>query len=664
MAMEADWLQWHEDRWNLPPSQGGRQEYAPNGPPRGIVPFPLTDAEFDLLLKRFFLADDMLTDAQADGHEILDTETAQTLRGKLMEWVEAYGKFPVFADTEAASYAYQNPLDPDKYYEWRTVAQIKANMPYVPANQLQDDNGVDLPDDFPVLMLAHRKYGGFGGVIFYHDDWPDTANWAAYFTKASDFINIEHPEYHDWLIENGGYVSDTDLVLQIHLTRKHFLSSQYVIDFIVNLIQQNLINFTLFNPNIIIKYPSSPPGGSWPPGTDGGPTPDYIPPPNPGYTDHLFNCDNNHFYTDIGTDNVVLAGTLNFIPMPTLPIPVADETDLELKHGIDTMIVNNGIPSGSNISEVEICVVYAGTGTLLATALGFSQASMTSKLPAFTVTTDATATPPNEVYTDKVPPTDSWETQLFKMNLPNLPGVTVSAQCVTVVSDSSNHIIFDDWEHISSIKLNYTLLPGIFGPNNNIFDDISNSPVVQLGLYRVRVLDATWRGVGYPVDVDSPCLVGNITPGFLQDAASWDWKNSSGDTQDLFSGVNWISDIDAVLIETYSPSSGQGLWMPASGSSSQGIEDAWRNINPEAHYDASNNLIIYSDTYATNQIQYTWLRVPNGQTNFAVDVYPIPFNGWVKIVAFHNSTTGQVTIQDAAHKCSSLTYPAYPAYPF
>lgn len=663
MGLPADWLEWHEERWNLPPAQGGRQEYAPNGPPRGIVPFPLTDAEFDLLLKRFFLADDMLTTALVDGKEVLDTEVAQTLRGKLMEWVEAYGQFPVLADTEAASNAYNTPMNPDSYYEWRTVASIKSTMPYVPAAQLQDSSGNDLPDDFPVLMLAPRKYGGFGGVLFYHDDWPDTTNWAIYFTKATDFI-ADHPEYTTWLISNGGYVSDTDLVCQIHLSRQHFLNSTAVINFILTTIINNIGILNLSFPNVIINYPTTPPGGTWPPGTSGPPDATYVPPPPLNEPEFTYDCGLYPVYSHQGTNDLELAGNLGFAAIAAAPIPVLKEVAYSLKSAINAKLSTDLGFTLSQVDLVELCVQFAYLSRVEVTGFKITESAISSKPPTLTVITLAENNTPSTTYSEVLKPSEEWATAEFAFSPPML-NTTLSAKGIVAVAINPNSVLLDHYSDIADIQLSCELMPAIFDSANNPFANTTDSPFLELSIIRVRTKLSTWRGVGFAGDIDNVCGVVGIAPGFLQDAWSVDLKNATGDTQDLFSGVNWISTIDAILVEVYCPNTGSGMWMPPSGSSGQSTMDAWRAANPQAYYDGSNNLIIYSDTLATNQICYTWLKVSAGMTtNFAVDIYPVPLTCWARIVAFHDSGTGEIKVQDDANKCTTITYPPYPAYPF
>ena len=572
-------------------------------------------------------------------------------------------QFPTIADTNAHSNSDPAILSPDDYYKWVNVEIIKEVMPYVPGTQLLDAEGNPLPDGSPVLVLAPRKYGGFGGVVFYHDTWPDTNNWALYVTKAVDFV-ADHPEYHDWLISNGGYVSDTDLVFQLHLTREHFLNSQYVINFLLNTIINNIGILNLYNNTVTVVYPNSPPGGSWPDGTSGPPDPNAIPTPDPGYHDYNFVCNNNTVYTSYGCfGGPVLAEELGFVPLPTLPIPVAKEVDWEIKGAIDNMIVNNGITNTAGISEVELCVDYTCLGSLVASADGFSQQGMRSKLPTLTVIKDATAVPPNEVIVIPIPPSETWATDLFKMTLPGF-GLPLAVKAVVAISKDDNTVIISDWQHVSSILVNYTEIPAIFGPDNNIFDNISDSPFTKIGLKRVRVLDDTWPGLALVGGVTSnQCTVNNIAPAFLQNNWGVDINNADGPVTDIINYPNWVN-ADAVLFEVYVPAPPGGIWMGGSGGSSQGILDAWRSANPEGPYDNDGNLIIFSEDRQVDRICYTWLKVPPGQTNFAASITPVPLSCWVKIVAWHNATTGEITIQAEANKCGSITYPAYPSYPY
>lgn len=662
MSQEADWLQWHEDRWNLPPSQGGRQEYAPNGPPRGIVPFPLTDAEFDLLLKRFFLADDMLTDAQANGHEILDTEVAQTLRGKLMEWVEAFGQFPVIADTNAHSNNYDALLQPEEYFKWYTVADAKAHMlADIPGPELKDSSGNDLPDDFPVLVLAPRKYGGFGGVVFYHDDWPDSNNWALYVTKAKDFI-ADNPVYHDWLIENGGYVSDTDLVYQLHLSRTHFMNSTYITNLIISIIQQNIGTLNLNYTSIFVKYPTTAPGGTWPPGTgpipDSGATPSTLDPNNV----ITFDCVNTPVTTHTGADSTDFAANLGFAALAAVPVPVYHPTAVDIRPAIITALQNSGQISDINaVDLVEVCLEFAYLDRIDIQAFGVTQSVIKSKPITLTTVTLAQGGNPSVSYPFTVPASEGWETPEFNFRLPAIGNVKAKAR-VAISNDDKNTVIFDHFQDIAQILLDCELLPAIFGNFNNPFDNIVNSPYLFIGLKTAIVRSPTWRGVGVPLDVDQPCAVGNIQPGFFQDSYGFDWKNATGDTQNLFSGVNW-GDVDNILLEVYIPAAGGGLWMPPSGSNNQAIMDAWRAANPEVYRDAGGNMILYGESLATNQICYTWLRVPAGQTNFAVDMAQIPTSCWMRIVAYRVAHDGSFVVQDDAHRCTSIVYPPYPNDP-
>ena len=657
MSQEADWLQWHEDRWNLPPSQGGRQEYAPNGPPRGIVPFPLTDAEFDLLLKRFFLADDMLTDVQVNGHEILDTEVAQTLRGKLMEWVEAYGQFPVIADTNAHADNYDALLQPEDYYKWLTVADAKAHMlADIPAAELKDADGNDLPDTFPILVLPPRKYGGFGGVVFYHDDWPDTDNWALYITKAKDFVT-DNPQYHDWLIENGGYVSDTDLVYQLHISRQHFLNSTFVTNFILAIIQQNIGILNLNNIIVVNPFPTTPPGGTWPPGTDGPPNSGYDPNTSIPTNSYSYDCQNYPILAETGTNDTELAANLGFAAIAALPLPVLKHVSYDIKQMILDVVTAGDISNPAFLREVEICVDYTYLQRIEVQGFGVTQPAISSKPVSFTIRTTATVDNPSQTYIIAVPPTDVWASGEFKLNVPILDTV-LTAKAVTAISTGDNTVIFDDWQNIDTIELNCELLPAIFGPNNNPFENITDSPYLYLGLKRVAGQDQFWRGVGYPVNVDSPCLVGNISPGFLQDSAGWDWKNASGDTQNLFIGVNWDSNVTKILLEIYVPAASAAVWFRPSGSNNQSIMNDWIAVNPQLTIDVNGNYILFSEDTQVDRIAYVWLNVPNGQTNFAIDFTPVPISCWLKIVAYYAS--GIYVVQDSDHRCSSLTYPPYP----
>lgn len=572
-------------------------------------------------------------------------------------------QFPTVADTNSASSSDPAILSPDDYYKWVNVEIIKEVMPYVPDTQLLDVDGNPLPDGSPVLVLAPRKYGGFGGVVFYHDTWPDTDNWALYVTKAVDFV-ADHPEYHDWLISNGGYVSDTDLIFQLHLTREHFLNSQYVINFFLNLINQATLNIDFTN--VLVSFPSTGPGpgGTWPPGTNGPPDSTLVTTPPPGTNDHVFNCGDYPVFEYSGCNEIVLAQELNFVPLPTLPIPVQKQLAFELYNAIVNQIQATGtVPDVTKVDEVELCIQFAYLATLIASADGFSTQSLTSLHPYLHIHQPASGSDPEETYNKKLLPSEQYLTDLFSMKMPELP-ITLQAKALTFVSDDPNSVIIEEFDKVDSIQLIETIMPTVFGTDNNPFEDQSSSPHMLLSLKRVREKRHTWPGLAMVGGVTSnQCTVYNIAPAFLQNNWGGDINNADGPVTDIINYPNWVN-ADAVLFEVYVPAPSGGMWMEGSGGSSQGIIDAWRSVNPLAHHDLDGNLVIFREIDQINRICYTWLKVPPGQTNFAASITPVPLSCWVKIVAWHNATTGEITVQADANKCGSITYPTYPPYPY
>jgi len=390
-----------------------------------------------------------------------------------------------------------------------------------------------------------------------------------------------------------------------------------------------------------------------------------VPPaPFDNESDTDFDCDTHPVYQQQGTNAVELGGNLGFAPLPTIPLPVLKLENIDIRQAILDEITATGLfPDLSLISEVEVCINFAYMQNIDAEGFNITQSAIASKPIIFHVTTLATIDVPSVSYDLSIAPTEVWQTAGFNFSVPELR-TSLGGKANVAISTGDNTLIFDEWQSIATIELNCTLLPAIFGENNNPFGENIESPYLFIGLKRVRTNAGLWNGLQLLGDMlAAPCSVGNHTPGFFQTSFGADWQAGNGDTASLFSGGNWRNEVDAVLLEVYSPTNPTTEWLNPSGDSNQGIMDAWRAVNPEAHYDETGKMIIYDQAYAVNQIQYTWLRVPSGQTNFAFAMFPAPFNGWVRLVAYHR-TDGKIFVQDPQYKCSSLVYPAYPEYPF
>lgn len=544
-------------------------------------------------------------------------------------------------------------------YYWLPVSVIKT-FPGDPLNMLgvktvgQDENGtyftVDWPDSTPCLVIDARNVA-IAGTVYTHTgkstDLPPKpgVRLRTLARTQSDYGGeASIPEVSNQFYSTDGWI-------QVHLNASELARKITIINNILNLNWQNII---------IVPPGTTPPPGGFPPGFQPPPIPGSITVPSGDYGLTVnFVCADNQVLEIVGAAASNQASDFGFVTLPSAFVFYQDLNNADIRFDIDRVISDNGYDPLLAV-EVELCYDYLGCDKVQVTAPVVDIDIIQGEVWNFLVHPTNLANPDYDV---QLPPSSVYNVPGYQFLFPGTPIIfTASAE---VVIAENQLVSFKDYDKISSITLKAKMFPAIFGADNGTIHSDTASPRVKLGLHRVRFASGEFRGLQYLGNIEVPCDPLFHSYGTPGSPMLWGFPGDNAPNSPINNTSVWLDGVEAILLEHYiSDGITSQVFVIAKDFNSSGFNGvAWTAKNPTI-LDTDGYIRIFDVARQSNGFCYTWIKVDNTFTaQMPVIGFAVPtFTGWIRVVGYKRN--GLFYFQDAAHKCNTITYPGYPAYPY